>query len=248
MKQILLFSLLILFTVFSAKTKAQCTPDIINCIDTDDPGQICPDVMPEGTVGEEYNQTVTIIPPYEADLGTGPITIIKIKIDQINNLPPGLSYESNAEEFYADTVYCVQLSGTPTTAGTYDLSIQIIPFIDYLGTPVEMPAQTDDTSITITINSANLIESINTNPFYNLTITPNPFYNLTTVSFNTSSYGNASLHIFNSLGKEIWNKTIKFKSGINNYLLDNLNFNEGMYFVMIKNDRFIQTKKLIKTQ
>ena len=112
----------LLFTVLVAMNSnhgiAQCEPDVINCIDTASPGQICPMILPDGIIDQAYEQVVTIIPPYEADLGTGNIIeIVKIVIDSINNLPPGLAWEANAEEFYADSVYCVLLSEIGRASG-----------------------------------------------------------------------------------------------------------------------------------
>ena len=86
-----------LFTIRHSYT--QCTPDTIGCVDINDPGQICPDTLPNAYVGTYYNETVTIWPPPEAVVGEATVTIYKIVIDSIGNIPPGIDYEINATDF-----------------------------------------------------------------------------------------------------------------------------------------------------
>ena len=80
MKKTVLISMTMILSVFSLfRTFGQCTPDTITCVDTLAPGEICPDTLPSGEVGVEYNQTVTIWPPSSFDYGQGTISIAKIK-------------------------------------------------------------------------------------------------------------------------------------------------------------------------
>ncbi len=153
MKRLLL---IILFTTFYLSqinnSFAQCTPDPGCVDDPEEPGELCPDSLPDGTVGVPYNEVVTIIPPYEGDLGEGTVDVIKIVIDAIENIPPGLTYEANATEMYPYNSYCILISGTPTTEGFYQLIIKVTPWIEIFGFPVQGPQQVDDSSMAITIN------------------------------------------------------------------------------------------------
>ena len=65
--------------------QGQCVPDTANCKDIDKPGQICPDSLPVALLNTYYEQVITIIPPYEFDLGDGVIPIHKILIDSVHH-------------------------------------------------------------------------------------------------------------------------------------------------------------------
>ena len=238
--------LLITFSCFCLQNhiSAQCEPDIINCIDIDDPGQMCPTELPDGTTYEEYNQVVTIIPPYEADLGTGALVIVKIIIDSINNLPPGLSWEANAEEFYAYSAYCVLLNGTPTKQGIYDLSIHVIPFIDHDGVPVAMPAQIDDTSLTITIISSG-VNDINAE-YSNLFASPNPFNSEVSIEFHSGKSEISELKVYSFQGKLVYQNLFETLKGSNEFEFKGDNLKDGIYYLTIQNNHQFIGQKLIK--
>ncbi len=245
-KLIVLLTVISIIAGFQNYVLAQCEPDIINCIDTADPGQICPLDLPDGATWQPYEQVVTIIPPYEADLGIiGTVDIVKIVIDTIENLPPGLTYEANAEEFYADTAYCILLSGTPTSQGIFSLSIHVIPFIDVNGTPTAFPEQIDDTSLTITILSSGINEYENKD-LTNFTVSPNPFNVSTLISFYSKIYGKAELNIIDYCGKLVFSEFIEYHQGNNAIEIEGEIIAEGIYFLLLKNDKYFLTEKLVK--
>ena len=88
--------LLILGMMAGSLVYGQCTPDP-SCVDDDDiPGQFCPRELPDGVLNILYEETVTVIPPgiFEIqDMGT--VTINHIKIDSVENLPPGIDYSAD---------------------------------------------------------------------------------------------------------------------------------------------------------
>jgi len=67
------------------------------------PGEICPLIVPDGTIDIPYEQVFTVIPPDQATIQLGTVTIVKIVIDTVGNLPPGLNYKTNSDTFYVDT-------------------------------------------------------------------------------------------------------------------------------------------------
>ena len=98
---------------------ATCTPDP-SVTDTDGFGIRVPVDMPVSFNGDPYNSVLTIIPPAKADTwGVFNITITKIQIVEISDLPTGLSWESNSNNeddyLYASEKYCILVEGTPNT-------------------------------------------------------------------------------------------------------------------------------------
>lgn len=151
MKKLFIFLSLTALTC-SASVMAQgicnppCTPDV-SCVDLINPGEICPEVLPTANVGTFYDETVTVIPPSSYQ---GFPIVGAIRIDQVNGLPAGMTWCKSSEKFNVTTPYtryCCQLSGTPTTPGTYQLSLLITPYIGL----VPSPQITDDTSLVIIV-------------------------------------------------------------------------------------------------
>ncbi len=226
---------------------SQCVPDTVSCKDTLEPGEICPRILPDGYEGQVYSEVFTVIPPTVAVIETIPLEIVKIVVTGINNLPPGLSYEMNAEEFYADTAYCILVSGTPETAGTYDLEITVLPYV-YIalfdsvlaGTPV-----VDDTSLTITIQAAiGLNELPRTDLF--VTCGPNPFRHTTSISINSRRSETAELCIYNLLGKMVSKEKLILSPGRNNFDFDGSDLIGGAYLYRVSATSATYTERLIK--
>jgi len=250
MKKYLFLIIIIVCSFFQAgNTFAQCTPDTVGCIDTLDPGQICPDTLPNGEVDVQYNQVVTILPPYEGYISgyDVPIPIIKIIVDSIGNLPPGITYESNAAEFYPDTAYCILLSGTPTTPGTYDLSIKVIPYIIFLGYTVEWEPQIDDTSLAITINYPAKINISELKDFYIIN-KPNPFRYSTKIGYFSIKPENIELKIYDLTGQILYNEKIKTPPGKNFFNFNGEFLKSGMYFYSISGKKRIYSNRLFKVK
>ncbi len=250
MKKILsFFAAIFLFSLVN-NVKAQCTPDpgcvdIVN--DSCKSGQICPDSLPDGTVGVPYSQVVTIIPPYEADLGQGTVTIVKIEIAGVDNIPPGLTYEANATEMFAYNSYCVLISGTPTTAGVYNLNVRVIPYINILGTPVAAPEQSDDTSLVITINEPSGINDFSTKEFAFIDNIQNPFNTQIHIGFYNNKSEIIKLNVYNILGETVYTEKIKSVKGKNYFNFTEADIKNGTYIFSITNGKKIFTKQLIKS-
>lgn len=239
--------LLITFSCFGwqYQINAQCEPDIVTCIDTGVPGQICPLDLPDGIIDQAYEQVVTIIPPYEYDFGTGVLPIVKIELTKVENLPIGISYEANAEIFYADTAYCILLSGTPTIAGQYDLVLHILPTILFFGEEVQVDPVVDDTSLTITINPPIGITQLpyNTSKF---SISPNPFNNIIIIKYKSDIRGVAILNIFDTHGRKVYQSKLNIQTGNNEFLIEGDAFCKGIYFIRFQTNTELTKKKLVK--
>lgn len=127
-----------------------CTPDP-TCIDTENPGEVCPLVLPVAYQGQLYDEAVTVIPPPSYQ---GLDVIHSIKITNVTGLPEGMSWCKSQDVFLVTspaTRYCCQLYGTPEQVGEYPLTLTIVPYINVGGFPWEQDPMTDDTSLTIVV-------------------------------------------------------------------------------------------------
>ncbi|MEJ5266473.1 MAG: PKD domain-containing protein [Bacteroidales bacterium] len=143
------------FVSFALVVNAQicnppCTPDP-TCEDVLNPGEVCPEVLPVGSEGVYYDETVTVIPPSSY---MGLPVIHSIKITNVSGLPEGMTWCKSQDVFLVTnpaTRYCCQLYGTPAQAGEYPLTLTIVPYVNVFGQPVAQNPVTDDTSLVVII-------------------------------------------------------------------------------------------------
>jgi hypothetical protein len=134
MKHLTLF---FLFWLFQNLVFAQCPGCIVDPSCTANPAApaLCPTSLPDAPVNEAFDLDVTFFMPQNfTDPGTGlNVTLGSISISSISGLPPGLSATVNE----VDNVYtitsdpatqrgCVKICGTPTTIGSYTISVNVI--------------------------------------------------------------------------------------------------------------------------
>jgi hypothetical protein len=249
MKHQIVFPAAIAFVLIKAGIAySQCTPDIINCHDILTPGQICPGVLADGYLGLPYNQTVTILPPSSATIKDITITLVKIEIDTITNLPPGIVYETNAPEMYPGTAYCALVSGTPTHTGEYMLNISVIPYINILGDIIALPAVENDTSVKLTVYEPDALHSPTDDVFHAIENRPNPFSETTEIGFVIDESAEVKLNIHNNLGVLVYSETVQAKPGRNFFRYTGENIVPGHYVCTIINRQAVYTWKMIKTK
>ncbi|MFO7670429.1 MAG: T9SS type A sorting domain-containing protein [Bacteroidales bacterium] len=226
----------------------QCEPDSVNCKDTDEPGQICPMFLPNATVNAYYDEVITVIPPGEVTFGTSKVLINYIIVDSITNLPEGISYAANAERFYADSAYCVQIFGIPVEVGSDSLSIYVTPYI-FVGTAtIPGPQAVNDTSVVMTVAEASGIDPGQFTDFHLLPNKPNPFSDLTTIGFFTPFDDRIELQVYNILGSLVYEEKRGFPPGEYNFNFDGRALPPGTYFYRVTNSDAYRTGKLIKTK
>ena len=108
------FCFLLLAVFLSANTMAQCIPgDSISCPDPENNGQICPDTIAPAYRGIDYTQDITFLAPAKIDTLSLSIDVYNITLVDIEGLPQGMEWETNAEdnEFYPEIYYCILFSG-----------------------------------------------------------------------------------------------------------------------------------------
>lgn len=248
-----IYSILILSAIVlgSYNANAQCTPDPL-CMDVLNPGEICPETLPNGVVGIPYSQVVTIIPPATATISGQTVNIFQIKLTSVGNIPPGLTYQTNpANGMFISTNpitrYCTLISGTPTTAGTYHLSVHVMPYINVNGFPVSTNSeQIDDSSLTIIVTPTASVSSVNYNKFSILDSKPNPFNYSAKIGFISPNSGMVKLKVFDIIGNIIYSETLTAIRGENYFDFDGIKLGKGMYIYNISNGKESYTKQLIK--
>lgn len=239
----------LMLTLFSQTLSAQCEPDTVNCKDINMPGEICPLILPEAIVNQSYEKVFTVIPPNQATTQYGPIDIVKIVIDTVGNLPPGLNYLTNSDTFYVDTAYCILLTGIPTNAGIYDLNIRVIPYIySTIFGVIEGPAIVDDTSLTILVRDPSGIDDFSGKEFAILEASPNPFRSTTRIGFYSSNQNPFELKIYNLLGKLIYEEKTAGSAGKNYFDFDGRSLQSGTYLYNISGNGTSTTKKIVKLE
>jgi hypothetical protein len=118
-----LFFVFCLFTLvlsvnISYSQNADCTPDP-NVVDTEGVGVREPYELPVGFIGDYYNTVLTIIAPVKAETwGVFNVTITKIQLTELVNMPGGLTWDTNTgnsdDYMYGGEKYCLVVEGIPT--------------------------------------------------------------------------------------------------------------------------------------
>lgn len=247
-KAIHIFLISILGSLASMELSAQCIPDTVNCVDTTgNPGEFCPLDLPDAGLGLLYDETITIIPPASYLFGDEELSIFHIVIDSVKNLPPGIDYFPNADIFFPDTAYCIQLNGTPAETGVFTLAIYISATIDFLGTPT-IARVVDDTSISITVVEELGLGQKQREELRIIPNVPNPFSERTQLAFYTPSQERIELYVYNILGSQVYHESELAAPGTHYFSFDGSELQPGTYLfrVAIRDQYF--TGKIMKSR
>jgi len=208
-----------------------------------------------GTVGVPYIQHVTIKVPYDTtavvfgSLQTVRFSRIDLQTNITNpvnyGLPPGLSIAATPSNFKfpGNDTSCMVIYGTPTTAGTYNLSFTLKTYV------VEFPLTSVSTDVIdyykITINPPVGIKEVQNQNFDVLSMYPNPAINETTIKYQLPKSGVVKHTLYNALGKCMFTKSTDAKKGENELVIDVKNLSSGIYFYTSVFEGKSKTKKLI---
>jgi hypothetical protein len=226
----------------------QCTPgDETTCPDPENNGEVCPAVLPNGIIGKAYNQQFTIIAPPEYDIEGTIIPLHHIKIVDVKNLPPGITWETNASDsiFMVGTYYCVLLSGICNETGTFPLKIVVDVYIDFFGQPVYATQISDSTSISMKVTwDPDGIDSYQESTLA-IKLWPNPFQNDIYFELPENDNNLVDVEIYSILGKILMSKSFSGNVNSNKYRLDISHLHEGTYLLKV-NSGDKQVSKLIR--
>jgi hypothetical protein len=246
-KAVYIFVALILGLLASVQLSAQCVPDTVNCVDTTgNPGEICPVDLPDAGLNALYDETITIIPPDTYEIFSAEVAIMHIKIDTVLNLPPGIDYYPNADTFFPDTAYCIQLKGTPTQTGVFDLGIYITATVD-IGGPVEVQV-VDSTSLSITVLEEVGLDRNQGTAFRVIPNAPNPFSEKTRLAYFTPMPAEVELFVYNILGSQVHHETVWSAPGTYNFSFDGRELPPGPYVYKVRTRDKYFTGKIMKSR
>jgi hypothetical protein len=226
---------------------AQCEPDTVTCKDTLQPGEFCPKTLPDGFVGQPYSEVITIIPPSLYNYGGFEVQVLDLVVQDVKNMPPGITYEANADTLLPDSAYCVLLSGTPETAGEYGLGITVSVLVQFPGIeqPIKIDSITDDTSVSIVIDAGSGLDDAVWED--QLVICgPNPFNNTTMIRLKSQGIDDAELVVYNLLGSIVYREQMRTSPGINQFRFDGQDLRHGTYIYHISTKGEIYTNRLLK--
>jgi hypothetical protein len=249
MKQFLYYIIFFCFSLFTGiQVSAQCEPDA-NCTDINNTGAFCPVILPDIILNEPYEAVLTIIPPSEHNLQGTILDIAYIEIDSVLNFPPGITYAANAGRFYADSAYCVLLSGIPTQAGTFTLTLYVTPYINIpLFGILKGPQTIDNTSVVLTVQEVTSTDFPNLNQFEVLENVPNPFLQSTKIGFYTPVSDNIDLKIYTMLGELIYQESRMAVPGEHFFRFDGSELLAGSYLYLVTSSTSSPSTKTYKGQ
>ncbi len=244
LKQILAGACIIILSG-SAISNAQCVPDLSITI----PG-VYPDSatgLPAGTVGIAYSEVIQVRVLTDTVWQSLPVNITSITVTSVTGLPPGLTYACNPASciFPGGSNGCILLSGTPTTAGSYPVDVDIEIAGTVFGVPAPPQAQTISYYVILINQNTGLPSDISDVKFELLPNKPNPADNYTDVLFSSPISGDFTLKIFNLIGKEVYHQVIRGMAGINTTRVETSEFTPGVYMISIENGSGLVSRRMI---
>ena len=251
MKTTLLYTFLLLigFSI-SSISYSQCTPgDENSCPDLENNGEVCPAVLPNGIIGQEYSQEFTIIAPPEYEIESTIIPLHHIKIVDVQNLPSDITWETNASDsvFMVGTYYCVLLSGLCNETGDFPLKIVVDVYIDVFGNPVYAAQITDSTSISLKVTwDPDGIETYRDDRL-DIKLWPNPFKDEIFFSLPDNNINPVRVELYSILGNKIINKDFDSKINNDQYRINCSHIPNGTYMLSVISGNKRVSKLIRKT-
>ncbi len=246
-----IFTLIIsafLLTMNPAISYGQCTPgDETTCPDTENNGEVCPAVLPNAIIDREYSQEFTIIAPPEYEWNEQIIPLHHLKIVDVTNLPPGVTWQTNASDsiFMVGTYYCVLLSGVSAETGNFPLKIVVDVYVNFLGNPIYATQVVDSTSISMKVTwDPDGIESYQENSLV-INLWPNPFNNELYFDLPDNENKTVSIQLFSILGNRLLSKSFTDHEYREQYRLDVSHLPNGTYLLKV-NSGTKQVSRLVQ--
>jgi hypothetical protein len=236
MKTIAILTIFLCFSlsVWTFQSFAQCTPlGADECPDLENNGEICPDTLEIGFINQLYSEAITILAPSEDTSG---IQLHHLTLITIDNLPTGMTWESNApdDEFFPGIYYCVLMEGPPTVADTFPLKIIVDIYVDVFGFPVYAGQIVDSTSVAlIIVDNTGLVEGEDA-AFYIRGNYPNPFTSWTSIKYYAEVPGPVEFEVYSIMGEMVDSKSANALKGENYFHYMGEQLAPGTYFYLLK--------------
>jgi len=241
MKQFLLF---IAFLFAAAIASAQCEP-IFDF--GDEPWGVAPDTITnlnEGEINSFYTQQIDVLVPVNGDpFGAPfPVEVDSASIVNVIGLPEGLSFACNSPlttpcTYLGGDQGCGIISGIPTEAGVFDLTISVMAYSQI----VNLPVFVEGYEIVISDPLSDGIQDRSSD--FNLF--PNPTSTSFDLSFDYKQTENILVTIYDIVGKEALSFSRLAQPGKNTFTVPVENLKEGTYIVRLDGMNLSATKRLV---
>lgn len=255
-KNVLLLSVLAVFQLTIAYS--QCEPDAQY---TDFPAGIYPidtagtavSSIPIGQENQPYETTLTVALPDMVMISLSPpnppvsLNLDSVVVSNITGLPPGITYECMPSNcvFPDQTLSCILLSGTPTQAGTYSISVQAQLYAFPISPEITFPGELVTGEYKILIDEDIAIDDVNEDAIGLGQNVPNPFSDATEIQVDTKQSGMFEFKVYNVIGKLLHEERVSLSAGKNTIKFDGSNFYSGMYFYSVGQGNDIVTRRMV---
>ena len=267
-------TLIFLLLVYSVLSFSQCIP---NSVYQDSMPNVWPaSGFPDGMIGINYSQSWDMKTPatlLEAALGDSSVVTVDtlgstiyigdwpvdsvVTID-VYDIPPGLIVECSSPNcsYVGNQVGCAEISGIPTTLGTYSTDIVTnlythgVVTINVGGVPLTVPVELDYFSVTgqydtihrYTINiteATSVMEQKNLLEITNVNYKNNKLY----IDISSSNSNICNLIISDVSGRIIYSSNISLKSNPYTHKIAKY-IENGIYIITLRNNKNIISKKI----
>ncbi len=228
-----------------------------------------------GTVGVPYLQNITVKVPQDTSASGFTFCFNKFVLNTPTgitnyNLPPGLMIGSSTSAVLNGTVNgapsllfpgnannCASIYGTPTTAGSYTLQLEIQPYVNGPVTPFTPCSNNPSggsTNITpaqllryyiININAPTGVLDLGKDKMALYQNEPNPFTRNTDIKFYVEGEDDAIITIYNSLGAIVNQQIVTTRIGENKVKIDASTLSSGTYIYSLKYKDAVITKRMM---
>lgn len=224
-----------------------------------------------GTVGVPYEQNLTVkVPKDTVHAVLGRLCFNRFVVSSPSgvtnyDLPPGLQLSSSTGSvvsgstlvFAGNANNCGSIYGTPTTAGTYSLQIQVAAYAtpQPAGSCSGSPSVSGGVGVTtqilryyiIRINPATPtgLKELGKDKFSVMQNEPNPFSGTAKIRYYVEDQDAASLTVYNALGAIVHQESVKTAAGENAFEVNASGWASGMYIYTVKYKNQVSTRRLM---
>lgn len=230
---------------------AQCVP---NALYADSVYGVWPDTtenFANGVLNVFYSDTLDILVPADAGLvdpAFDGFTIDSVALDDVTNLPPGLSVGCNSQTsapctFLSSQLGCGLIEGVPTQAGTYSIELSVTAFTNLAGFVIPVPQTFSGYEITISENNTS-VPSVRSEPTA-FRMVPNPASQRATLEFSLPRAAQARVRLYNMVGEEMRSTIIDGRAGLNTLPIDVSALESGVYLYKLQVGGRTSTGRLV---
>jgi hypothetical protein len=187
--------------------------------------------------------------PLPIPAGAGTFSITRVQVQSVDGVPPGMTAVSSdtPSEWNEGESGCFLLSGTPTTAGDYNITFNVILDIDYVITITGTAGTFTTPQAAPVPYSMRVLNNASVNEFNasGLNLFPNPANEMFSVSYPSTGSDMATINVTDMSGKTVYtaSKSINAQGGSIQIGTDGLA--NGMYRVTFASGNVNTASKLV---